>query len=986
MVNKQRGQTKSFHFIKVCHLLLVVSIAFYLVVGAIPAHAALAPAQSKQAAGDLPVEADALTFPLTTGLTLASLPAQPAADSERAISVKSGPLQSKLRGPDALEISISDVSVTEGNSGTTLMTFIVTLSETSVEEVKVDFQSQDDTAVPPKDYTSVSGNLTIPAGDLTGSISVNINGDTIYEADETLFMVLSNPTPGWTLSREYAIGTIQNDDAVPSLSIVDPMVTEGDISPVSAPFTVTLSAVSEVTVTVQYSTTGITAQSGVDFVGARQTITFTPGVTNTIINVQVIGDVIQELDETFKVVLSNPIPIEAPISVAEAIGTILDLDPEPDLSIVDALVMEGDSGTSIAAFPVSLSVVSGVTVTVQYSSTGVTAQSDVDYIGASGTITFTPGVTNTSIDVLVIGELIDELDETFSTGLNNGVNANILVGTATGIIQDDDPPPSLNIADAQVTEGNSGTTGIVFTVTLSTASSFPITVTYGTSSGTATSGVDFQPASGQLEFSPGQTQKLVTVTVNGDTLYEYDETFNVNLSLPQNATIADGTATGTILDDDTKPFLIINDTNVLEGDSGTTNAIFQVHLIPEAGKPVTVTYTTGGGTATPGADYETTSGILTIPAGSITEYITVTVKGDTIDEFDETFNVTLSNAPSATITDATGQGKISDDDGPPDLVVTPLVNINEGDGSPINGVFTVTLSAESGKPITVTFATQDGSAIAGTNYQENHGELVFAPGELVKTITIQVTGDTICNGNSNFFVNLSNPVNANLPVSQMQGLIINDESCNMFLPAILRSLTFDDHFDYIDSNQALNNWEIVPEASATWFLLDGQYHGKHTVLDRNAKAVAKIFPVPASYSVEAKVQLAAGSDSGSRGGLLFDYLSTTQTYRFVIVPGATTGTNWMVQKRLPPPLDRWEPIQSGLDTVHINPGTAVNLLRVERVGTQIRVYANGFLLWSGTDSSYANGRAGFNIGTPADLASGEFVEVIFDDLIIGSLP
>jgi len=210
----------------------------------------------------------------------------------------------------------------------------------------------------------------------------------------------------------------------------------------------------------------------------------------------------------------------------------------------------------------------------------------------------------------------------------------------------------------------------------------------------------------------------------------------------------------------------------------------------------------------------------------------------------------------------------------------------------------------------------------------------------------------------------------------------------VFLPAVRNDPLFVDYFDYTDPNLVFNNWEIVPETGATWFVLNGGFHGKHTVVDRNAKAVAKIYSprMPASYSVEAKVQLATGSVAGGRGGLLFDYLSTTQTYRFGIVPWSTVGTNWVVQKRLPPPADTWALIASGLDPVHINPGTAVNLLRVERVGTQIRVYANGSLLWSGNDGTYTNGRAGFNIGTPTVLSSGEFVEVIFDDFVIDSLP
>src|SRR5439155_17168571 len=109
-------------------------------------------------------------------------------------------------------------------------------------------------------------------------------------------------------------------------------------------------------------------------------------------------------------------------------------------------------------------------------------------------------------------------------------------------------------------EGNSGTTSFVFTVSLSNASSQTITVTYATADGTATTADnDYVAASGTLTFNPGDTSKTITVTVNGDTKFEPDETFTVKLSGATNATIADGQGQGTIVNDDTQPAISIND-------------------------------------------------------------------------------------------------------------------------------------------------------------------------------------------------------------------------------------------------------------------------------------------------------------------------------------------------------------------------------------------------------------------------------------------
>ena len=125
--------------------------------------------------------------------------------------------------------------------------------------------------------------------------------------------------------------------------------------------------------------------------------------------------------------------------------------------------------------------------------------------------------------------------------------------------------PTISISDVTVTEGNASTVDAVFTVSLSAATSVPVTVDYATADGTATAGIDYVATAGTLTFAPGTTTQLVRVTVNGDTAVEPDETVLLNLTNPTNATLADGQGVGTIRNDDLAPGATIT---VLNPDGG----------------------------------------------------------------------------------------------------------------------------------------------------------------------------------------------------------------------------------------------------------------------------------------------------------------------------------------------------------------------------------------------------------------------------------
>ena len=174
------------------------------------------------------------------------------------------------------EITINDVTVPEGNSGTANATLTVTLSATSAQTVKVDFATADGTATAPSDYQANNGTLTFNPGDLTKTITVLVNGDTMDEPNETFFVNLSNVVNAVILDSQGQ-GTITDNDSAPSVSINDVTVTEGNSGTTAATFTATLSAASGFTVTVNYATADSTANADSDYQAASGTVTFNPG-------------------------------------------------------------------------------------------------------------------------------------------------------------------------------------------------------------------------------------------------------------------------------------------------------------------------------------------------------------------------------------------------------------------------------------------------------------------------------------------------------------------------------------------------------------------------------------------------------------------------------------------------------------------------------------------------------------------------------------
>jgi len=359
-------------------------------------------------------------------------------------------------------------------------------------------------------------------------------------------------------------------------------------------------------------------------------------------------------------------------------GTMFAVGQTPKISIDDPMVTEGTGGTTNMIFTVSLNAPRTQTITVHYATANGTATAGSDYTATSGTLTFNPGEMTKTISVSINPDSTSEPNETLFMNLSAATNAVIQDIQGTGTIIDDDSAPSLSINDVSMNEGDSGTTSFTFTVSLSAASAQTVTLNYATADGTALAPGDYQSASGGVTFMPGQLSRPVTVVVNGDTTFESDETFFVNLSGANNATIADSQGQGTIVNDDPQPSVSINDVSANEGNSGTTAFMFTVSLSNPSSQTVTVNYATADGTAQAPGDYQSASGTLTFNPGQNSQPITVLVNGDTTFETNETFFVNLSTPNNATIADSQGQGTILNDDTPPPPPQVQSVDINAG--------------------------------------------------------------------------------------------------------------------------------------------------------------------------------------------------------------------------------------------------------------------------------------------------------------------
>ncbi len=714
--------------------------------------------------------------------------------------------------PPSVSIAVSPASVAE--DGATNLVYTVTRSLNLASATVVNLTTAG-TATSGTDYTGAVSTVTIPSGATTATVTINPTADTTGEPNETVTLTVA-ASSGYTVGApSSATGTITNDDGT---------------STYTGCATRNVTVANGGTVRVDLSTCHFFGLGLVATAPTNGTATAGPGPVNyydyTHNGNSATSDRFVVLDDNSQTIVVN-VTINAPTSSIVVSPANLSA-MTAGTAFTETLTSTGATGpygysVSTGAFPTGLSissagVISGTPTQRGSYSVGIRSQ---DALGAFTVKGYTGTVAAASLTLVSgTGTAIQGIAFTQTLATTNGVApfayqletgslpvgitlsaAGLLSGTTSAApgsfpvtirVTDSStgtgtnfqlqpftltvsPPPSVSIAVAPASVAEDGAATLVYTVTRSLNLSSPTTVNIS-ASGTATSGSDYTGAAATVTIPANATTATVTIDPAVDTTVEANETVILTVAAGTGYTLgAPASATGTILNDDLTN-LTINDVTLNEGNSGTTNATFTVTLSAPAGPGgVTFDIGTANGTATGGVDYVTRALVSqTISAGSSTYSFDVLVNGDVLNEPSETFFVNVTNVTGATVVDGQGLATITNDDALPSLSTSNIV-VTEGNSGTTNAVVTVTLSAASGQTVTVNYAAANGSATSPADYTATSGTLTFAPGEISKTITVPVIGETVPEANETFSVGLFGATNATINVPTSFVTITNDD-------------------------------------------------------------------------------------------------------------------------------------------------------------------------------------------------------------------
>ena len=607
---------------------------------------------------------------------------------------------------DPPAFSIADAAATEGPGAA--VDFTVSLDAASGRPTEVAWRavSDEDDARPATedvDYQGISATLTIPPGDTQATISVQLLDDGDHEPTETFEVRLADPANS-TIADATGEGRILDDDT-PVISIDDLSVSE---SAATAQVRVSLSRPAYDEVSLRYGTAAGTAIATSDYTArSRVAVTVPAGDTTATVSVPILADDVYEADEFFFVDLSDP-TLAALSSDIRALITIVDDDSPPTLSVGGAQPVSESAGPLV--FTVTRTGATSLPATFSWSTADVTAEAGSDYTAESGTVTIPATMSTAQLSVTVLSDSVAEDDETVAVTLSSPINAVIVDGSATGVIEDDDQTaartPGVVVVPSTLTVTEGGDAS--YTVALSSQPAADVTVAITGHSGTdlSLSGTSLS-SNDTLTFTTANWNAAQTVTVSagGDD----DAVADAAVALTHTATSGSHSSapvavTVTITETDTAAVVVLPAVlMVAENGSGT----YTVRLATQPSANVTVTVTGHTGTD------------LSLSGTGLSSNDTLSF---TTTNWNTAQTVTVSAAPDAdgandrvALTNTAGGGgygaaeaaivavTVTDDDSSTIVVTPPSLTMTEGGGSS----YTVELSSPPTADVTVTVSAPE---------------------------------------------------------------------------------------------------------------------------------------------------------------------------------------------------------------------------------------------------------------------------------------
>ena len=536
------------------------------------------------------------------------------------------------------------------------------------------------------------------------------------------------------------------------------------------------------------------ATAGTDYTAASGSVTIPQAASQAFVNVTLAPDSEVESDETLLLQLTGVDGAGFEISDDEAVGTIQNDDTEFRVFLIDPDVSSAFEGSGGDTRPFTLRVYrEGLRTSAQsvqiHTEPGTATGGGVDFLDLGvTTLNFAIGQTFADVIVQIVSDDLDENDESFTAPLANatgGATVSPTQGTATVTILDDDNP-TLSIGDALVDE-DAGQA--VFDVTLSGATVFPVSVSYGSGDNGATSPADYHAVSGTLDFSGSAGEvRSISVPIVDDDLQESDEGFRVFLHSPVNATVIDMLGDGTIVDNDI-PALSITDASV---DEDGNVLAFVVSTGVRVQNAVTVFYDTADGpgpdaAVAPGDYGAIVNGSIVVAQGSSQGTINILVQDDSDIESDETMTVTLSgSSPTLAIDDATASGTIVDDD-------RSRITVEDAVAVEDSGTLLFTLSASRSAPpggIDIDYTTAIGGPQPATadDFVAAAGTVTLPSGADSTTVAVAIVTDGTVEPDETLLLQLTGIGGmASIEDAEGVGEIVDDDSASVSIDDVVQA-------------------------------------------------------------------------------------------------------------------------------------------------------------------------------------------------------
>ncbi len=660
-----------------------------------------------------------------------------------------GSVRYKSGVPVGPRLGVGAITRYEGDDGWWNLGLVVSLSGPADTAVSVGYETLDGTATAGADYAAVSGTATIPAGETDAVVPVPVLGDATVEADETFTLSLSNAV-GAPIAFAQGVATLRNDDPYKTVLRLDSepgdFVGQGQsvtVTPIDGDFN--LEKTDDGGVHVRFFGTtsflwdlNFAPPAGAALApGGYEGATRWPFQSPTAPGLEVSGGgrACAWLTGRFVVheavfgpqgeVLRLAVDFEQHCEGDDAAlyGSIRyesNVPIGPRLFVGPVRILEGDGGSASLGYVISLSEPAAAAVTVDYQTVDGSATAGSDYVGVSGTATFPAGETSVPVSVPVIGDLVEEGDETFALSLSNAAGASIAFGEGQGTILNDDPYKTFLRFDSQ--PGDLLGQGLQFTFTEVDGSITAAPLEGGIEV------VFYRGSWWKLRFVPPLGETLAVGAYDGATGWPFQSPTTPGLGVTgegRGCNVSAGRFTvleaeygpagevlrfavdyehhcngnpaalfGSVRYDSGVPVgprLAVGAVDRYEGDDSSTSMGFVISLSAPSGSLVTVPYQTVDGTATAGVDYVPVAGTATFPAGQTTVPVPVQVLGDTAQEPDETFTLSLGDGSGAPVAFAQGLGTILNDD-----PFKTLLYFNSEPGDDIGGGLRFTMTPADG--------------------------------------------------------------------------------------------------------------------------------------------------------------------------------------------------------------------------------------------------------------------------------------------------